>query len=207
MKILQESIAFQYNKKLNDLSTKVLGKNYIYFKEIDSTQKEIWRKIENKSIVNGTLIRAETQTAGVGTFGRKWYTSENNIAFSFYLKLNFDVEKLDGLTIKIAEIIAKIFKEKYAVKIDIKEPNDLYVRGKKLGGILTETKIKGNIAKYLVIGIGINNQQIIFNDELKEIATSLKKEYDFEINVEEFIVCFCNEFEKIIFERIEDIIE
>ena len=203
--MLQELTAFKCNKKLDNLNTKILGQKYIYFKEIDSTQKEIWRQVENKTIVNGTLIRAEIQTAGVGTFGRKWYTNANNIAFSFYLNLNCAVEKLDGLTIKIAETIAEIFMEEYNKKIEIKKPNDLYIKGKKLGGILTETKVKGKIAKYLIIGIGMNNSQIVFNDEIKEIATSVKKEFGFEINVEKFISCFCNKIEKIIFERIEDI--
>ena len=203
--MLQELTTFKCNKKLDNLNTKILGQKYIYFKEIDSTQKEIWRQVENKTIVNGTLIRAEIQTAGVGTFGRKWYTNANNIAFSFYLNLNCAVEKLDGLTIKIAETIAEIFMEEYNKKIEIKKPNDLYIKGKKLGGILTETKVKGNIAKYLIIGIGMNNSQIVFNDEIKEIATSVKKEFGFEINVEKFISCFCNKIEKIIFERIEDI--
>lgn len=46
------------------LNTKFLGQDEIYYKEIDSTQLEIWRRIENKQIKNGTVIMAEIQTKG-----------------------------------------------------------------------------------------------------------------------------------------------
>lgn len=89
-----------------------------------------------------------------GTHGRKWYTEEeNNIAFSFWLELNCDVDKLDGITLEIAETIVEVFKKLYGISLGIKSPNDLVYQGKKLGGILTETKIKGKDVKYAVIGI------------------------------------------------------
>ncbi len=89
-----------------------------------------------------------------GTHGRKWYTQEKgNIAFSFFLETNCEVKKLEGITIEIAQIIVAILKKEYAISLSIKSPNDLVYQGKKIGGILTETKLKGNIAKYMVVGI------------------------------------------------------
>lgn len=202
MKILQELTGFQCKNDLKKLDTKVLGRNYICFDEIDSTQKEIWRQIDNKKIKNGLLIRAKRQTSGIGTHGRIWYSTENNITFSFYMELNCDISKIKGITTEIANVIISIIKEKYNVNVDIKLPNDLYINGKKLGGILTESKVRGNVVKFVVIGIGINNSQLEFNDELKNIATSLKKEYGIELNTENFIAEFCNKLEKIILKRI-----
>ena len=69
------------------------------------------------------------------------------------------------------------------------------INGKKIGGILTESKMVANITKYLVIGVGINTNKIIFNDEIKNIATSIKKEYKIDVNREEIISEFCNRFE------------
>lgn len=89
-----------------------------------------------------------------GTHGRKWYTDEeNNIAFSVLIEPNCEIEKLEGLTLEIAEIMIAVFKRLYGISLAIKSPNDLVYQGKKLGGILTETKLKGEIVKYVVIGI------------------------------------------------------
>lgn len=49
---------------LQDLNTKFLGQNVIFYSEIDSTQLEVWRKIEKNTIKNGTIILADRQTNG-----------------------------------------------------------------------------------------------------------------------------------------------
>jgi BirA family biotin operon repressor/biotin-[acetyl-CoA-carboxylase] ligase len=186
--------------QLKNLKTNFLGKNAFYYNTIDSTQREIWRRIDKNEITNGTLIFADIQTNGLGTHGRKWHTDEeNNIAFSFFIDIDCEVQKLDGLTRKIAEIIVQIFKDNYKIELEIKAPNDIYCKGKKLGGILTETRVVSNIAKYLVIGIGINTNKITFPDEIKDIATSIKKEFGIVVNTEDFIAEFCNRFEMLQF--------
>ena len=188
--------------RLKNLTTKFLGRNTIYFKSIDSTQSEIWRLIEKNNIQNGTLVMADKQTNGQGTHGKKWYTDkENNIAFSIEIEPNCKVQQLDGITKEIAQIIVEIMLKMYGIKLNIKEPNDLYINNKKVGGILTQTKVIGNVVQYLVIGIGINTSQRIFTEEISKIATSIKKEFNVNVNVEDFIANFCNEFEKTIEER------
>ena len=183
--------------QLKDLKTNFLGKNCIYYKEIDSTQSEIWRLIEDKAVPSGTVVYADIQTKGKGTHGRIWHTDEtNNIAFSFFIEMNCNIRELEGITLKIAEIIVDIFKVKYGIELDIKEPNDIMYKGKKLGGILTETKVIGENVKYLVVGIGINTAKEKFSDDIKDLATSIKKEFNVGVNVEDFITEFCNRFEK-----------
>lgn len=89
-----------------------------------------------------------------GTHGRKWFTDEkNNIAFSLLIEANCKIKKLEGLTFEIAETMVEIFQKLYGISLDIKFPNDLVYQGKKLGGILTETKLQGEIVKFVVIGI------------------------------------------------------
>ena len=190
--------------KLKNLTTNFLGRNYIFYKEIDSTQSEIWRLIKNGNIENGTLVMANIQTAGKGTHGRIWHTDEtNNIAFSVFINLNCSINKLEGITIKIAQIILDIFKEKYKVELEIKEPNDIVYNGKKIGGILTETKLVSEQVKYLVVGVGINTSKQYFSEDIKDIATSIKKEFGIEIEINAFITEFCNRFEKEVIERID----
>ena len=191
--------------QLKNLRTKFLGRNLTYYKEIDSTQNEIWRLIENEDIENGQLVMADIQTKGKGTHGRTWYTDEvSNIAFSFFIKLDCSVEKLEGVTIEIAEIIIEIFKSKYGITLKIKKPNDIVYKNKKIGGILSETKVISGKAKCLVIGIGINTSKEHFTDDIKDIATSIKREFGIEVDIKEFIAEFCNKFESEIIRRSEN---
>ena len=162
------------------------GFKIFHYKTIDSTQKEIWRRFKNKKIEDKTMIIADIQTAGIGTHGRIWHTDEeNNIAFSVYFdfsKKNCRVDELDGLTVRIAKKIVSVFKEMYDIDLDIKFPNDIYCNGKKLGGILTESKVQNGLVRCVVIGIGINTNQVEFADEIKEIATSVRREFRIEVD-------------------------
>ena len=189
--------------KLINLKTNKLGQNFKYYEKIDSTQSEVWRLIKNNVIQNGTLVMADIQTKGKGTHGRIWHTDEGeNIAFSFYIKAECQFEKLEGITIDMATIIQKIFEDLYEVKLTIKSPNDLMLNDKKVGGILTQSKVENGITKFLVIGIGINTCKIHFSEDIKQIATSIKKETGIDIDREKIISEFCNRFEKVLETRI-----
>lgn len=189
---------------LKNLKTNFLGKNAIYYEKIDSTQNQIWKLLENKNTPNGTLVMANIQTNGKGTHDRIWYTDEeNNIAFSFFIKMNCNIKKIEGITIKIAQIIVDLFKNLYKIELQIKAPNDIVYNGKKLGGILTQTKVIKENVECLIIGIGINTQKQNFNSEIKDIATSIKKEFGVYVDTKEFITEFCNQFEKEMLKIIE----
>ena len=190
--------------KLRNLKTNFLGRDFYFYEEIDSTQNEIFRRIKKGQIINGSVIMADIQTAGKGTHGRIWHTDEKgNIAFSFYIRTNCEIEWLDGLTIDIAKILVDMFREKYKINIQIKEPNDLMINNKKIGGILTQGKINGKYIRYLVVGIGININKKYFTNDIKDIATSIKNEFEVDIDREEVIAEFCNIFEKEINRRIK----
>lgn len=189
--------------ELKNLNTKYLSRKFDYYKTIDSTQDEIWRRIESGNLINGETVFSEIQTNSYGTHGRIWHTDEiGNIAFSFVIQTNSKIENLDGMTLEIAQIFVKIFKE-YEINIKIKLPNDLYLNGKKMGGILCQTKLIGENVRYIVIGIGININKMNFSEDIKEIATSVKKEFpEMEVNNLEIVSKFCNIFEDILNKRI-----
>ena len=85
----------------------------------------------------------------------------------------------------------------------IKKPNDIMIKDKKVGGILTESKVSSEIVKFLVIGIGINTEKMNFTDDIKNIATSIKKEFGIEVDRKKIITNFCEEFEKTLIRRIK----
>ena len=69
----------------------------------------------------------------------------------------------------------------------IKEPNDLMLNDKKICGILTQCTTLKETVCYVLIGIGFNVNQVEFNKELSDIATSLKKEFNIEFEREEIV--------------------
>ena len=183
--------------QLKNLNTKLLGKEIYYYETIDSTQKEIWKRIKNKNIKNGTMIMAEIQTEAYGTHGRTWYTDEtNNIALSFYIETKCKVEDIKRMSIDIAKIMIEVFKELYNITLEIKNPNDIVFKGKKIGGILTETKVQNEEVKCIVVGIGMNTNQEKFNNDIENIASSVKKEFGISIDNNLVISKFCEFFEK-----------
>ena len=184
--------------ELDGLVSKVIGKEIYYYDEIDSTQKELWRRIEkNNELKNGTIILSDVQTAGIGTHGRNWYTSQKgNIAFSVVIFPDCIADKLKNITKEIAKFFVDIFYDFYKIKIEIKPPNDLIINKRKVGGILTETKLSGENVKILVIGVGINITKKDFEEDIKYSASSIYKEYKIKVNNDLIISEFCNRFER-----------
>lgn len=178
----------------NNLETTFLGQNIIIFDTIDSTQDEIKRR---NYLKNGTVIIAENQTKGKGTHGRKWYTetSGKNIAMTFVLFPNVHISKFKDITVIIANCIVKTFKKLYNINLDIKYPNDIVINFKKIGGILTETKVIGQNVKELYIGIGLNILQEDFNKDIVDIASSIINEFNIKCIREDVIAEFFNIFE------------
>lgn len=163
-----------------------------YYKEINSTH--IYSKEIEKQ--GDQILIAEVQSAGIGTKGRNWHTGENkNIAMTIIKHPKCKVEKLNGLTTKIAEVIKQTIKEMYGYELQIKIPNDLILNGKKICGILTEVHTQGEKIECLLISIGFNVNEEGFTAELKEIATSLKSEYKKEFNREDIIINIVNKID------------
>lgn len=173
--------------KIEKANTQLIGKKIEYYKTIESTHlyaKQIAKNPKN----NGKIILAEIQTAGIGTKGRSWYTGEGkNIAMTIILHPNCSVRKLDGISLKIAKIIKKSIFKLYGFDLKIKEPNDLMLNGKKICGILTEINTSGEKVNYLLISFGFNVNEDKFSEKTKDIATSLKKEYNKDFIREEII--------------------
>lgn len=180
-----------------------LGSKTTYFEKIDSTQLEIERRIKENNIQNGEMVVAELQTNGMGTHGRTWYSEEkNNIAFSFFIDAGCKIEKLNGFTNEIAETVVETFNDLYKIKLDIKNPNDIIYNNKKLGGILTETKVSADKVKHIIVGIGINTNQEKFNKNIEGIASSIKNEFDIDVDNKKVINKFCDLFQDKLIKRI-----
>lgn len=149
-----------------------------YYKILPSTNlkaKEIALEVEP-----WTVILADEQKTGYGRKKTTWFSSKGGLYFSIILPKS-KIEDLQTLTILAAFIVAKVIKEKFRLEPFIKLPNDVWVSGKKICGILTENVIGKNI-KLSVMGIGLNTNIGKFPSGLENIATSLKIELGKEVN-------------------------
>ena len=177
------------------------NKKLLHFDCINSTNTysiEHFDDLEDK-----TVVSADKQTAGRGRFDRKWISeSEENIYVSFVLKPE-NKNHLTNLTQYLCVVCAKIL-ENYNVQPEIKWPNDVLVNGKKICGILCETKLKQNKIQGVVLGIGINlNMPEELIKTIDRPATSLNLETKQKIDKQKFF----NTLVEMFFENYEDAAE
>lgn len=168
-------------------------------KEIAESRIHTLLNLEN-DYENIQVVLSESQTHGKGTNGRVWYSnSKENILMTLIFYPQNSIEELQKITYLIAQMIQSAIQDLYDISLDIKLPNDLMLNGKKVCGILTESSIQNEKVNYLLIGIGLNVNQIEFSEELQDIATSLKKEYpEIELKREEIMVKVINRVKSLV---------
>lgn len=154
------------------------------YRTLESTQikaKEILRKKKKAWLV----VLAEEQTSGYGRKGNAWFSPKGGLYFSIILPKT-GIEDLQTLTILAAFVVAKVIKENFDLEPFIKLPNDVWIKGKKIAGILTENVVSKKV-KSAIMGIGINTNIKKFPKDLEKKATSLKIELGKEVNNEEIL--------------------
>lgn len=168
------------------MTKNVVGENIIYLDVVDSTNtyaKKIALKEEE-----GTVVIANHQTNGRGRLKRIWQSpSEKGLWMSIILKPKMSIEIAYLFNLLAAVSVCEAINETISHEVQIKWPNDILYKGKKLCGILTEMKVIEESKFILILGIGINVN--IKQDDMPEIiknkATSLyeieKKELDKEL--------------------------
>jgi len=124
------------------------------FSSLASTNQTLWELLDQGS-PEGTVVISNAQTAGRGQWGRQWESSLGGLYLSLALKPNWAATSSGDLTIATAWGIATTLRHHH-IPLQLKHPNDLFLEGRKLGGILTETRIQKGVITAAVIGVGIN---------------------------------------------------
>jgi len=181
------------------LKTKYLGKEFIYFNSVDSTNDEAFRVAEEKPL-NGTVVLAEVQTLGKGRGrgrgSKKWLSPYGGLWFSIILKPKISPLIISIITLLSGLAVAETIKESLNLDAKMKWPNDILIDNLKVAGILCESEIFKNKIKKLVIGIGVNLNLDKEDIEGLDIeATSCKIESGNEVNREKFLAHFLQKFE------------
>ncbi|KUM53923.1 bifunctional biotin--[acetyl-CoA-carboxylase] ligase/biotin operon repressor BirA [Rheinheimera sp. EpRS3] len=124
----------------------------------DSTNSQLMQKVQDGLVTErGYTLVAEAQTAGRGRRGRNWYSPfAASLYFSMYWRLEQGIQAAMGLSLVVAIAIARLLKQQYQVDAKVKWPNDVYIDGKKLCGILVELAGQAHAGCDVIIGIGMN---------------------------------------------------
>lgn len=164
------------NKEImEERKSKLLGKNVIYFPQIDSTNNYA-KKIAHEGCEEGTVIIADMQTSGRGRLGREWNSKDKKgISMSVVLKPKIAIQELQIITLAASVAVVEAVKELTGIGLGVKWPNDIILDGKKICGILTEASVEMDGINFVVLGIGLNvwHEEEDFFGELKQKATSL----------------------------------
>ena len=122
-------------------------------------------------------VIALSQSNGKGTNNRKFFSPKGGVYLSVKIKNpNFSAEKLSLVTPYFAVVTLKAIELVAKIKAEIKWVNDVYIKGKKVAGILCESKIENDKIEYIVIGVGINVKKQNFPKFILNSPTSIEEE-------------------------------
>lgn len=183
------------------LETDFIGRNFIYCDEIESTNTVLMSGKQNYK-KSGTVYLAEKQLKGKGRKNREWQSAKGlNLTFSILLNKETLVElNPNHLNLVASLAVAEAIENLHQLKTELKWPNDVMIDKKKVAGILMESSAKGNIVERVVIGIGINLNQLTFHGEFNFPPTSLKLELGTNIYRENILAEILNRFEERLYE-------
>ncbi|MGE5351639.1 MAG: biotin--[acetyl-CoA-carboxylase] ligase [Acidobacteriota bacterium] len=185
------------------LDTDVIGRNFIYCEEVESTNALL---LEDESDMNqdGTVLLAEKQNNGRGRKDRKWYSAKDqNLTFSILLKRRINEKKVNLINFAAALAVSYTLENLFQIRVNLKWPNDVLIGRSKIAGILMESTIRGNKINKLVIGIGFNVNQSMFQGAFIIPPTSIHRELNQEVERERVLSDLLNNFENLL-ERIDE---
>jgi BirA family biotin operon repressor/biotin-[acetyl-CoA-carboxylase] ligase len=140
----------------NTAGLETLGLRIEVEREIDSTNAALKRRALSEDI-HGVALFAETQTAGRGRLGRVWVSPpKSNIYLSLGWRTGLEPLELAGLSLAVGCAIGEGLERNFGLKMQLKWPNDLYLGGKKCGGVLIDLVQSSNQDWTIVVGVGLN---------------------------------------------------
>jgi BirA family biotin operon repressor/biotin-[acetyl-CoA-carboxylase] ligase len=164
------------------LKTRYFGQIVHSFNLIDSTNTYAKSLIKENG-PHGTVVLAEEQSAGRGRMQRNWSAEKGkNLLFSIVLYPDFGFEKISLLPFAASLAVADAIDSVNGLSSTCKWPNDVLINGKKVCGMLLEAVSGGEMIEKVVLGIGINVNQVEFPEELRHKATSLSLESGIDVD-------------------------
>ncbi len=181
------------------LRTYQLGREITYHPVTGSTNADLWELAAENKIVPGHVAITDEQRSGRGRLGRAWHNAPQlGLPFSvlLYPDQAFERYGLLPLGMGLAIVDALAFE---GVKVQLKWPNDILWEERKLGGILTESRIiHGKPAVVIGVGLNVNEQIVDFPEELHAVAVSVCMILGRPIQRELLLARILNRFEELL---------
>ena len=156
------------------LRSRMMGRRISSLRSVDSTNR-VALEWGAQKMAEGHAIFAEEQTAGRGRRGRRWVSPKGQgLYFSVFLKPDLEIQEVSKVTLAAAVAVAEALKTQMGIPTEIRWPNDVLVKGRKICGILTEINAEADQIQFAVLGVGINVNGT--SKDLPEGATSLRQE-------------------------------
>lgn len=142
----------------------------------DSTNAEALRLLSS-GVQAPFVVLAEAQTSGRGRRGRAWVSPPaQNLYYTLALTITGGPQRLSGLSLVVGLAVMHALRQMGVVRAGVKWPNDIYVDGKKIAGILLELTGDPADVCHVVIGIGINVNMTAEVAEIEQAWTSMRVE-------------------------------
>jgi BirA family biotin operon repressor/biotin-[acetyl-CoA-carboxylase] ligase len=177
---------------------KFFGHSLYYHNETRSTNDDAY-SLGLDGCPEGTMVIADHQIAGKGRLQRSWHSPPGlNIYTSVILRPQIEPFRTTGIPIMAGVAVAEILSLYCPGRIELKWPNDVIIKNKKVCGILSEAKMNEGKVDFIVLGMGINVniQYDQFSEDIRDIATSLAIESGKKIDRLELIIHLYENLEK-----------
>lgn len=170
----------------------------VIIKDAVPSTNTVLKQLVPQSPPEGLVLAAKKQLSGRGRLGRSFESPEGGLYLSMLLYPKCAPEKLGTITPCAAVAVRRAIERICDLKCDIKWPNDLQYKGRKICGILTESS-SFRLKTFVVLGIGINvNSDIAaFPEELRHTAGSLAAALGRKIPLEEMIKALIEELDSV----------
>lgn len=176
-----------------------IDSKWIQFHQIDSTNQ--YMKDHFQEMPHFSIVSANHQTQGRGRMEHIWLDEGKSALFSILLKENLPNDKVGLVPLYAAYVLYEVLST-FTPNIEIKWPNDLLVKGKKISGILSESIFQHNQVLALIIGIGINVNDNDFDQSFKNQTTSLfietKKTVDIHLLIHTYMKTFIMKYDEFV---------
>ncbi|PCJ65673.1 MAG: biotin--[acetyl-CoA-carboxylase] ligase [Bacteroidetes bacterium] len=178
--------------------------NIAFINEVDSTNTFLKELVKSQNLEAPYCVSASKQINGKGQREKTWESEPfSNVLASFLITSLSDLKELPRLNNAAALAVVETLDSLGVKNIEVKWPNDIFVSGKKIAGILTENVIASQRVKFTVVGIGLNVNQLLFKNF---IATSVCMELAKDIDIVEVLHKLYDSFYHFIYQETDSLL-